>query len=454
MVILLTDVCAYAAPRDAELVVLDIAIDPPNPKNGDLVKLVGEIYNAGIKQTDSFASIITVAYFVDGQLLYLNEIPNIESGINNKIIISSPPIWKVESGNHVIKIILDYHNTLQNQHDSPDDNIIEKTISIQLLKHTHLSLDVSPNYIVQDKDVSLNISGTLSDLDTNESLSNKKIILNLMNNSFTTKTNHVGKISFMTMIDPLKIFDIHAYFEGDTQYASSNVTLSTHILPKEISSSMLLRIHDEKNKYNFINFPFTVVIFQNSYDTLFKKIQSSSELLLDQETLLIPLPAGSKYFAEIYIDGRFITVTDKEQLTKDTVIVKELKIPETSMIRFHVINNQNSPINGAFVQNWIYSAYTEDGFTDWIDVLPTTSKEPYVAKIVLPDKRIIYSEPFLVFSGERKTIDIIIQESEILYKIPSWIKTNAGWWASGQIDDNSFIQGIQFLIKNGIIQIK
>jgi len=38
-------------------------------------------------------------------------------------------------------------------------------------------------------------------------------------------------------------------------------------------------------------------------------------------------------------------------------------------------------------------------------------------------------------------------------EIPSWIKNNAGWWAEGAIDDNSFIQGIQFLIKEGIMQI-
>jgi hypothetical protein len=38
-------------------------------------------------------------------------------------------------------------------------------------------------------------------------------------------------------------------------------------------------------------------------------------------------------------------------------------------------------------------------------------------------------------------------------EIPSWIKSNAGWWASGQIDDNSFIQGIQYLIKEGIIRV-
>ena len=38
-------------------------------------------------------------------------------------------------------------------------------------------------------------------------------------------------------------------------------------------------------------------------------------------------------------------------------------------------------------------------------------------------------------------------------EIPSWIKNNAGWWAEGQIDDDSFVQGLQFLIKEGIMKI-
>ncbi|MEO9276934.1 MAG: hypothetical protein ABI340_04020 [Nitrososphaera sp.] len=39
-------------------------------------------------------------------------------------------------------------------------------------------------------------------------------------------------------------------------------------------------------------------------------------------------------------------------------------------------------------------------------------------------------------------------------QIPSWIKNNAGWWADGTIDDNTFVQGIQFMITNGIIVLK
>ena len=39
------------------------------------------------------------------------------------------------------------------------------------------------------------------------------------------------------------------------------------------------------------------------------------------------------------------------------------------------------------------------------------------------------------------------------YEIPTWIKNNAGWWATDQIDDSSFLQGIQYLVQNGIIVV-
>ncbi len=37
--------------------------------------------------------------------------------------------------------------------------------------------------------------------------------------------------------------------------------------------------------------------------------------------------------------------------------------------------------------------------------------------------------------------------------IPDWIKNNAGWWAEGTIDDESFLSGIEFLIENDVINV-
>ena len=51
------------------------------------------------------------------------------------------------------------------------------------------------------------------------------------------------------------------------------------------------------------------------------------------------------------------------------------------------------------------------------------------------------SQPTDTLTGEPVTI------------IPNWIKTHAGWWADGQIDDPTYILGIQYLIKEGIMVI-
>ncbi len=54
--------------------------------------------------------------------------------------------------------------------------------------------------------------------------------------------------------------------------------------------------------------------------------------------------------------------------------------------------------------------------------------------------------------------DIIVipqtqQETTDSQDIPSWIRNNAGWWADGQIDDETFVQGLGFLIQKGIIRV-
>jgi hypothetical protein len=57
---------------------------------------------------------------------------------------------------------------------------------------------------------------------------------------------------------------------------------------------------------------------------------------------------------------------------------------------------------------------------------------------------------FVINSGEVTSLEL---EPSAAAKIPDWVKNNAGWWADGQIDDNSFVQGIQFMIKEGIMKI-
>ena len=38
-------------------------------------------------------------------------------------------------------------------------------------------------------------------------------------------------------------------------------------------------------------------------------------------------------------------------------------------------------------------------------------------------------------------------------EVPGWVKNNAGWWADGTISESEFLTGIEFLIKDGVIDI-
>jgi hypothetical protein len=63
----------------------------------------------------------------------------------------------------------------------------------------------------------------------------------------------------------------------------------------------------------------------------------------------------------------------------------------------------------------------------------------------------------------RTIIEIEIAENPLLKElnddkmssseIPAWIKNNAGWWADGQITDDDFVKGIQYLVEQGIILV-
>ena len=51
------------------------------------------------------------------------------------------------------------------------------------------------------------------------------------------------------------------------------------------------------------------------------------------------------------------------------------------------------------------------------------------------------------------TLSSIMASAQEDYSIPAWIKNNAAWWSQGQIDDASFVNGIKYMIENGIMEI-
>jgi phosphonate transport system substrate-binding protein len=48
---------------------------------------------------------------------------------------------------------------------------------------------------------------------------------------------------------------------------------------------------------------------------------------------------------------------------------------------------------------------------------------------------------------------LFAQNAEAQSLVPEWVKNNAAWWAEGSVDDQTFLNGIEFLIENGVINV-
>ena len=58
-----------------------------------------------------------------------------------------------------------------------------------------------------------------------------------------------------------------------------------------------------------------------------------------------------------------------------------------------------------------------------------------------------------VCTHQYESLSINVEGKSNQNEIPSWIRNNAAWWADGSIDDQTFVSGIEFLIKEGTISI-
>ena len=88
-------------------------------------------------------------------------------------------------------------------------------------------------------------------------------------------------------------------------------------------------------------------------------------------------------------------------------------------------------------------------------VIPSWVKKNagYWATGQLGDSDFVSGVQYLIQQGIMKIPSSTPTSSSSSQQIPSWIKTNAGWWANGQISDTDFVKGIQYLVSNGIMKI-
>jgi hypothetical protein len=83
------------------------------------------------------------------------------------------------------------------------------------------------------------------------------------------------------------------------------------------------------------------------------------------------------------------------------------------------------------------------------------SKGSYTLQLVLLGKGLIDFNPYVPTSMQFNVVETVYDNLLLPSQtaIPNWIRNNAKWWADGTIGDSDFVQGIQFLIKQGIIRV-
>ena len=147
---------------NADIFLTDIYTEPANPQPGDLVNIKSIVYNAGLDSTKSITDTITVGYFVNGNLVKIAELPDIQPGIENGVLISSGPLWTAVEGNNTITVILNYHETLSPITDNLENNIMQRIIPIGEPKPSTVFFEVFQEYDSLTKKQEITIKVELS----------------------------------------------------------------------------------------------------------------------------------------------------------------------------------------------------------------------------------------------------------------------------------------------------
>ena len=143
------------------------------------------------------------------------------------------------------------------------------------------------------------------------------------------------------------------------------------------------------------------------------------------------------------LDVGIYTIPEIPNTTEPTKLKISFLRPDTERIQEHIDYRVSVIKDGDYVFGPIRLTHTSPGYV----TIPIQFSENGSHKIEVEIEGILF-QPLPL---EIATLTMNIGQAEAT--IPDWIKNNAGWWAEGQIDDSSFLQGIQYLIKEGIMVI-
>ena len=153
---------------------------------------------------------------------------------------------------------------------------------------------------------------------------------------------------------------------------------------------------------------------------------------------------------EVYDEILEISPENKKTSLMKGIALSNLDRHKSSILEFYNVNQQDSQDVTALIGLGVGFG----NFGEYKQAL-TYFKQAYE---ILPENHIVQN----YYEFATKTVEKYpyneIEKPQVFtlnipQTVPAWIKNTAGWWAEGQIPDEEFLKGINFLIGNGLLII-
>ncbi len=146
-------------------------------------------------------------------------------------------------------------------------------------------------------------------------------------------------------------------------------------------------------------------------------------------------------------DGDFAYVVLMDD--RNAIFVEKTNPNERTLTIPYIHNTRTLEIIGTFLELEPSSPALSTNIPDWV-----RNNTEWWSKNLIGDADFVYGIEYLIIHGVIQ-IPIVPEENGTKSSsfVPSWIKDTAGWWAQGLVTDSEFVNGLKYLISQGIIRV-
>ena len=144
-------------------------------------------------------------------------------------------------------------------------------------------------------------------------------------------------------------------------------------------------------------------------------------------------------------DSSFIVLMDD----RNAIFVEKTNPNERTLTIPYIHNTRTLEIVGTFLELDPTAPTVSTSIPDWV-----RNNAEWWSKDLIGEDDFVSGIEYLIIHGVIQ-IPIVPDEdsTDDVAFVPPWIKDTAGWWAEGLVSDSEFVNGLQYLVKQGILSV-